>query len=294
MLKVLDVEGAVTAATEHAGGRSRGSGWSYDGERYAAVTAVRRAEQDGDGRLRRRRPLPDAHPPGAARRPRAADDCGRCSVCTGPRFGGAPDPALVERAGRHLRSRDRSSSRSRRWRPTQAARCAGSPTVSRIDPGWALARLGDGGLVAGGRARAAGGRGSTTRSFAGLAEIVRRGEPRAAWVTAVPSARYGWSLRWSRSAWPSGWRGGGGGRAGNPAPGSWSAGEPAASPAGDGQRGAAGGQRAGRLRVTGRPPPGTGVAARRPPQPRAGRWRWSAGSCGGPARSGSCRSRWRP
>ena len=35
----------------------------------------------------------------------APSDCGRCSVCTAPRFAGRPTAALVERAGRHLRSR---------------------------------------------------------------------------------------------------------------------------------------------------------------------------------------------
>src|SRR5947209_16748437 len=100
MLKILDVEGAVHR--EGTRWRSvRGADWTYDAERYAQVTALRRAEQDAmaayaaDGRWLRRtleEELDDPDP----------TDCGRCSVCTAPRFGKAPDPRLVELAGRHL------------------------------------------------------------------------------------------------------------------------------------------------------------------------------------------------
>ena len=44
--------------------------------------AARRA--GGDARLHRHRRLPDAVPARAARRPRGADDCGRCDNCGGP------------------------------------------------------------------------------------------------------------------------------------------------------------------------------------------------------------------
>ena len=43
MLKVLDVEGAVTRTAP--AGCVPDSGWTYDGERYARVTELRRAEQ---------------------------------------------------------------------------------------------------------------------------------------------------------------------------------------------------------------------------------------------------------
>ena len=103
MLKILDVEGAVARA---------GSRWKLvpgacvdatTRERYAEVTALRRAEQramaafGSDGRCLMRvlqEELDDPSP----------EDCGRCSVCAGPRFDAPPDPALVEAAGRHLRS----------------------------------------------------------------------------------------------------------------------------------------------------------------------------------------------
>src|SRR5205085_5640861 len=102
MLKILDVEGAV---------RRSGSrwvsvpdrDWAYDGERYAAVTALRRAEQEAmarfgtDGRCLMRVLQEELDDPAPA-------DCGRCAVCAGPRFNAPLDPALVEAAGRHLRS----------------------------------------------------------------------------------------------------------------------------------------------------------------------------------------------
>ena len=103
MLKILDVEGAV---------RRDGNRWlavparigPTTRERYAQVTALRRAEQQAmaafgaDGRCLMRALQEELDDPDA-------EDCGRCSVCTAPRFARPPDPALVELAGRHLRSR---------------------------------------------------------------------------------------------------------------------------------------------------------------------------------------------
>src|SRR5213078_1873178 len=102
MLKILDVEGAVTRA----GTRWKlvpGSAWEYDAERYTAVTALRRAEQEAmaafgrDGRCLMRTLQEQLDDP-------APSDCGRCSVCAGPRFAASLDPGLVEAAGWHLRS----------------------------------------------------------------------------------------------------------------------------------------------------------------------------------------------
>ena len=102
MLKILDVEGAV----RRDGTRWQavpGAEWAYDAERYEQVTALRRAEQHAmaafgaDGRCLMRvlqEELDDPDP----------RDCGRCSVCTSPRFSQPPDPALVELAARHLRA----------------------------------------------------------------------------------------------------------------------------------------------------------------------------------------------
>ena len=102
LLKVLDVEGAVRR--EGSGWRATGAPWTYDAERYRAVTALRRDEQaamrayGADGRCLMLALQAELDDP-------SAEPCGRCSVCAGPRFAGALDEALVQRAGRALRSR---------------------------------------------------------------------------------------------------------------------------------------------------------------------------------------------
>ena len=139
MLKVLDVEGAVAR-----------DGHALDARARQRVALRRRplrardraapARAGGDGRLRRRRSLPDARAAGGARRPRPAD-CGVCAVCTAPRFDGPLDPVLVREAALHLRSR---------------------PLILDVkkmapDPEGKMRKLGDGRARRGGpRARAAG------------------------------------------------------------------------------------------------------------------------------------------
>src|ERR1044072_8084042 len=92
LLKVLDVEGAVTRDGSK-WSRVAESGWSYDAERYARVTALRRREQEAmaafgaDGRCLMRalqEELDDPDP----------QDCGRCAVCAGPRSDAALDELL--------------------------------------------------------------------------------------------------------------------------------------------------------------------------------------------------------
>src|SRR5579875_956300 len=104
MLKILDVEGAVQREGTRWALAPSAADWRYDGERYARVTALRRAEQEAmgrygaDGRCLMRvlqEQLDDPDP----------RDCGRCAVCTAPRFADPPAERLVELAGRHLRSR---------------------------------------------------------------------------------------------------------------------------------------------------------------------------------------------
>ncbi|HEY2161041.1 MAG TPA: RecQ family ATP-dependent DNA helicase [Solirubrobacteraceae bacterium] len=187
MLKILDVEGAV----RRAGSRWHavpGADWAYDGERYAQVTALRRAEQEAmasfgtDGRCLMRvlqEELDDPEP----------GDCGRCSVCTAPRFGRPPDPALVERAGRHLRSQP-VALEVKKMAPDAAGTMRKIPEDARIEPGWALARFGDGGWWP------AVERGLRTGEFdqevlAGLGDILRGAGEAASWITAVPSAGLG-------------------------------------------------------------------------------------------------------
>jgi ATP-dependent DNA helicase RecQ len=190
MLKILDVEGAV---------RRQGTrwhvvadaDWTYDAERYAQVTALRRAEQQAmasfgtDGRCLMRALQEELDDPDAR-------DCGRCSVCTAPRFGRPPDPALVELAGRHLRSTP-IVLEAKKMAPDAGGTMRKIPEDARLEAGWALARFGDGGWWA------AVERGLRTGSFEeevvlALADIVRRagdGSGPVVWITAVPSARLG-------------------------------------------------------------------------------------------------------
>jgi len=142
MLKILDVEGAVTRA----GNRWKlvpGATWTYDAERYAQVTTLRRAEQramaafGSDGRCLMRvlqEELDDPSP----------SDCGRCSVCAGARFATPPDPALVEAAGRHLRSTP-FELEVKKMAPDAGGVMRKIPADVLVEPGWALARFGDGG-----------------------------------------------------------------------------------------------------------------------------------------------------
>ncbi len=194
MLKILDVEGAV----RRDGTRwclLEGSSWSYDAERYAQVTALRRAEQQAmaafgaDGRCLMRALQEELDDPAAA-------DCGRCSVCTWPRFGAPPDPALVELAARHLRSRPLELE-VKKMAPDPAGVMRKIPEAVRTESGWALARLGDGGWWPAVQ------RGLQSGEFeadvvAALADMIRSAGSDAAgaraaaeWITVVPSRRLG-------------------------------------------------------------------------------------------------------
>jgi len=187
MLKILDVEGAVRRAGKR-WQAVEGSEWSYDAGRYEQVTALRRAEQRAmaaygtDGRCLMRvlqEELDDPDP----------RDCGRCSVCTEPRFATPPSAALVELAGRHLRSRPLELE-AKKMAPDEAGTMRKIPDDARIEPGFALARLGDGGwwpaIDRGLRS------GRLDDEIAGaLAETVRAAGTPAAWVATVPSARLG-------------------------------------------------------------------------------------------------------
>ncbi|MFJ9556678.1 RecQ family ATP-dependent DNA helicase [Nocardiopsis sp. NPDC101807] len=99
MLKVLDVDGAVRRV--RGGWEATGRPWSYDAERYAAVTEAREREQramldyidlDTCRMEFLRRQLDD--PESVA--------CGRCDVCTGEYWGTDVDPGRREAAAEHL------------------------------------------------------------------------------------------------------------------------------------------------------------------------------------------------
>jgi ATP-dependent DNA helicase RecQ len=191
MLKILDVEGAV----RRSGSRwlfVPDTDWSYDGERYAQVTALRRAEQQAmaafgtDGRCLMRTLQEELDDPSAA-------DCGHCSVCTGPRHSNAAPESLVELAQRYLRSQP-IALEAKKMAPDKDGAMRKIPETVRIDAGWSLARIGDGGwwpLIE---------RGQQSGSFDpaitdGLARVLRSAGQRINWVTHVPSVRFDAALR---------------------------------------------------------------------------------------------------
>jgi ATP-dependent DNA helicase RecQ len=183
MLKILDVEGAVgrDGTRWHA---VPDTDWTYDAERYEAVTALRRAEQEAmanfgtDGRCLMRVLQEELDDP-------APEDCGRCSVCTEPRFARPPDPQLVELAQRHLRSRP-IELEVKKMAPDASGAMKKIPEDARIEPGFALARFGDGGwwpAIQRGLADGA----LPDDVIEGLADAVRCSGRTLAWVTTVPS-----------------------------------------------------------------------------------------------------------
>jgi ATP-dependent DNA helicase RecQ len=187
MLKVLDVEGAVQRDGSRWLARD-GSPWRYDAERYERITALRRREQaamaqlGADGRCLMRalqEELDDPEP----------TDCGRCSVCAGPRYGGPLDETLVRQAALHLRSRPLILE-AKKMAPDPQGAMKKIPEGVRVEEGRALARLGDGGwdpLVRQGRRD---GR-FADELVEAAAEAVRSWGAPVAWVAAVPSRRSG-------------------------------------------------------------------------------------------------------
>ncbi|HTN24257.1 MAG TPA: helicase-related protein, partial [Solirubrobacteraceae bacterium] len=185
MLKVLDVEGAVTKDGSR-WVREQDGAWEYDAERYATITALRRREQatmasfGADGRCLMRalqEELDDPDP----------QDCGRCSVCTGPRFDGPLDPGLVREAVDHLRSQPLTLD-AKKMAPDAEGHMRKIPGEFVVEEGRALARLGDGGwdpvLQAGIREGHLG-----DELVDAAARLVRAWRPPVSWVAAVPSDR---------------------------------------------------------------------------------------------------------
>jgi ATP-dependent DNA helicase RecQ len=187
MLKVLDVEGAVTRdGTRWL--RASGGGWTYDAQRYAAVTELRRREQatmaafGADGRCLMRALQEELDDP-------APRNCGRCSVCAGPRYDAPPDSALVRDAIAHLRSQ-RLTLESKKMAPDGKGRMRKIPPEYLIEEGRALARAGDGGWDPLVREGLRSGR-FDDELVRAAAELVRAWRPPVRGVTAVPSHRSG-------------------------------------------------------------------------------------------------------
>jgi ATP-dependent DNA helicase RecQ len=188
MLKVLDVEGAVRREGS-SWVRVEGSSWEYDAKRYEAVTELRRREQDAmfalgrDGRCLMQALQDELDDPTTA-------PCGRCAVCTAPRFDGPIDESLARAAMDVLRSKPLTLSVRR-----QTPRTADAPGKKLgedllVEEGRALARSGDGGwdpLIRAGRSS-----GRFDDELVGAcAKLVRDWGVSATWVSAVPSQRSG-------------------------------------------------------------------------------------------------------
>ncbi|MEA2191693.1 MAG: ATP-dependent helicase RecQ, partial [Solirubrobacteraceae bacterium] len=116
-------------------------------------------------------------------------DCGRCSVCAGPRYDAQPEPELVRAALEHLRSRPVTLD-AKKMSPDPDGRMRRIAADVQICEGRALARIGDGGwdpLVKDGRRQ---GR-FDDELVRAAAALVRDWNPPATWVAAVPSTRSG-------------------------------------------------------------------------------------------------------
>ena len=189
LLKVLDVEGAVGRHGSRWVARP-GSGWTYDAERYARITELRRREQEAmaafgaDGRCLMRALQDELDDPAAG-----GPGCGRCSVCAGPAFDGPLDERLVREAALHLRSRP-IPLEVKKMAPDPEGRMKKIPDAVRAQEGRALARLGDGGWDPAVRAGRAAGR-FDDELVEAAAEAVRSWQVPVGWVTAVPSTRTG-------------------------------------------------------------------------------------------------------
>jgi ATP-dependent DNA helicase RecQ len=189
MLKILDVEGAVTQ--DGSGWVRTGEPWTYDEARYQQVTQLRRAEQDameryGDaaGACLMRTLQGELDDP-------RAEDCGRCAACTAPMFAEPLEREVIVEAQEHLRSRPLELEPRKRWPATRESGQKNIPPDRQLRVGRALARSGDGGwdpLVRDGRFK--------TGEFApelvtACARLVAQWQPEPAprWVAAVPSKR---------------------------------------------------------------------------------------------------------
>jgi ATP-dependent DNA helicase RecQ len=183
MMKVLEVEGAVVREDQR--WSAAGAPWEYDEERVRNVTATRRAEQAAmeryaDGRQCLMQFLrAELDDPGAA-------PCGRCAVCTEPRFAAYGPAELVREALEHIRNRPIVLKPRKRW---AGLRSGTIPAERRAEPGRALSEYDDPGwgrLVSRGKWRD--GRYGDELVTACATLVARwQPEPPPEWIAAVPS-----------------------------------------------------------------------------------------------------------
>ena len=188
MLKQLEVEGALNKVR---GGweRSRRE-WVYDEERIKAVTAARRAEQRAmedygrDGRCLMESLRIELDDPGA-------EPCGRCSVCTEPKFDAELERGLALQAIEMLRERP-IEIEPRRSTPTAVGGFSKIPREQQLEPGRALCLLTDPGwgkLVVQGKWKDEHLSDELVEAAAALFKNWGP-QPKPEWVTAVPSLRH--------------------------------------------------------------------------------------------------------
>ena len=144
-----DAEGARRrgrggAATARRWVRRAGADWTYDAERYAEVTALRRSEQAAMAALRRRRALPHARAAGGARRSRPAGLRALRGVRGAALRASRSTAELVRAAALHLRSQPLVLE-VKKMAPDEDGAMRKLPEDVRAEEGRALARLGDGG-----------------------------------------------------------------------------------------------------------------------------------------------------
>lgn len=131
LLKVLAVDGAVERVVD--GWRATGWPWSYDHERYDALTAARAHEASLMRAYARSRRCLDGVLREALDDP-SGGDCGRCSVCTGSvpsPLAERPDPDYVAASAAFMRGIDNVLTPRGVWAP-------GLPWTGRIGAGLAL------------------------------------------------------------------------------------------------------------------------------------------------------------
>ncbi len=187
MLKILEVEGAVQR--EGTRWSRTGRPWTYDAQRYTQITALRRAEQaamasfGADGRCLMRALQEELDDP-------SPSDCGRCAVCTAPRFDVDLDEVLVAGAARTLRSRPLMLEPKKMAPDRDTGAMKRMPSDVLVNEGRALARAGDDGwdplILAGLTAGRV-----PDEIVAAVADLVGGWRPAVGWVTAVPTRREG-------------------------------------------------------------------------------------------------------
>ncbi|HKJ36804.1 MAG TPA: RecQ family ATP-dependent DNA helicase [Solirubrobacterales bacterium] len=188
MLKQLEVEGALRKV----GSKWQRSGrdWTYDEERIRAVTEARRSEQSAmeaygtDGRCLMQALRVELDDPGA-------EPCGRCAVCTEPRYDGELDRDLGLRAIAMIRDRA-VEIEPRRSTPAETGGFPRIPRDEQLEPGRALSVWNDAGwgrLVRKGKIEDERFDDDLVTAAAALVESWGP-EPAPGWVTAVPSRRH--------------------------------------------------------------------------------------------------------